>query len=231
MEMYWESYRAEAAALAEQHDGQIARRPTFLYTKRVKEQLPHVNIDMEAVTHHLVDAGLPEQHLGALAIRLADSSHGRMVSGACIEGVVYKKPQITERNTVYYPFVDIIVPTDAHTTNAGELSDKLNCVMRHELRHIQQQRRHKNTLYRNELFRKAVGIGGLAASVAFGVKIGYDIFNDETFGIIPEAVGMAASMTAHSSPLGVIHRLTPSEIDADLYAWRHPSFKPIHIGR
>jgi len=102
----------------------------------------------------------------------------------------------------------------------------LNSVFRHELAHIIN---HDNGRppYRDKNILSSVKTLGLCA-LTYNILLA----GDYTESLTSCAAGLGSTvlgMFVASSPSYAVHRLTPREIKADYFAWRHRDFNPIHV--
>jgi hypothetical protein len=203
-------YRAAEIATAE---APLATEPKLSMSQKLLDAGLNLSWDMDAIIDQAEQHGKNAANLGALAVYFFDGEYGA--------GGLHTEPLGID-GQIHYPVFGIGVDNP----QSPDL-DVLNNRFRHEFRHIMQEDL-SNPLYSRRWARIVVRMGALPLAL-LGWKQNIDLISgDAHHGIIAALTSLGSSATIPAlAPHRTMWALTPREIDANYFAWRHKDFAPI----
>jgi hypothetical protein len=191
----------------------LATEPKLSVSPKLIDMGLNLRWDMDIIRAQAERHGKDAASLGTLAVYCFDGKYGA--------GGLHTEPLVVD-DQIHYPVFGIGVDNPQSPDLAA-----LNGRFRHEFRHVMQEDL-SNPLYSRRWARVAVRMGAIPIAL-LGWKQNIDVISgDAHHGFIPALASFASSLTIPAlAPYRTMWALTPREIDANYFAWRHKDFTPI----
>lgn len=224
---YIEAMRVEAEAFVRSNnDATMATSPAVRTPGN--NIRPLIDVPMEEVVDFMQDRGFERDELQSMAIYTYEP--GAEISGKGVHKNVPVWFQSGDQRVVHYPVVGLCVGS-----NVRPQERSMNFTLRHELRHLEQGL-YTTPLYQNERIVNATRWSGTVSACLGSIGVATAAYEtvmssaDNSaimLGLMSGAVALAGAI-AERKPAQFVHRITPREIDADIFALRTRDFQPVH---
>jgi len=213
-----ERMECDAQDLARKTSATIANTPEVYFSAPVIDQLEHVWVSFSAIEKLAKERGRDVSRLvGHAAIHFMSMEELKKYSGMMAAGAYTAKP-MKYHELIHYP--SILLGVDPKEIDQSAIQT----TMRHEVGHMLQDDQRFAPPYHIPAAlhgtRAAAGVASMIALSAIGAIEPQAAHDGATF--IAEGAGFLCGMLTHTQiARAAIWRVTPREIGADLFAYKH----------